>query len=586
MMYIFLCFAAVAAGIKPLGYYMARVYEGKSIWLGKYLGGFERLIYRMCGVNPETEMDWRAYAVAVVVLGVWGFVFLFVLFTAQGALPLNPQGVSGLAPDMAFNVAISFITNTNWQSYSGESTLSYLSQSAGCAVQNFLSAATGMAVAVALFRGLVRKQTSALGNAYADVVRSVLYILLPMVFVFSVILVSQGVVQTYGAYVEEQLVEPLQLDAVKDDAGNVTQEAKTVTSQSIALGPVASQVAIKMLGSNGGGFFNANGAHPYENPTPLSNLLQIISILLIPAAFTYTFGMMVGDRRQGWMILAAMAIIFVPLMLLGVESEKTANPHVDAKVIDASAGNLEGKETRFGVASSALWAAATTATSNGSVNAMHDSFMPLGGLVPLLMMQFGEVIFGGVGSGLYGMLMFVLLTVFIGGLMVGRTPEYVGKKLGAYEIKMASVVILIPAALVLIGTAVAVLTEAGRAGIANPGAQGFSEVLYAYTSAVNNNGSAFAGLTASTPFYNVSLGLVMFFGRYFLIIPVLAIAGSLAAKNTVPQSAGTLPTHTPLFISMLVGVVVLIGVLTYVPALALGPVVEHLHLFHVAGGKP
>ena len=564
---------------------MARVYEGRSVWLEKYLGGIERLIYRSCGIDTQKEMGWRGYTVAIVAFGLFGFLFLFGLFSAQSLLPLNPQGFDNLSPDMAFNAAISFVTNTNWQSYSGESALSYLSQSMGCAVQNFLSAATGMAVAVALFRGLARKQTRTLGNAYVDMVRGVLYILLPLSFLFSIVLVSQGVVQTLSPYADEQLIEPLHVDAVKDENGKVTQEAKTVTSQSIALGPVASQVAIKMLGSNGGGFFNANGAHPYENPTPFSNLLQIISILLIPAAFAYTFGVIAGDRRQGWMLIAAMTIIFIPLLAAGVASEKMANPRFDAHVIDSSVGNMEGKETRFGVASSALWAAATTATSNGSVNAMHDSFTPLGGLFPLLLIQLGEVVFGGVGSGAYGMLMFVLLTVFIGGLMVGRTPEYLGKKLGVFEIKMASLVILIPSALVLVGTAIAVATEAGRAGISNPGAQGFTEILYAFSSAANNNGSAFGGLTASTPFYNIALGIVMFIGRYFLIVPVLAIAGSLSVKNIVPLSAGTLPTHTPMFTSMLVGIIVLIGVLTYVPALALGPIVEHLHLFHTTGAS-
>ena len=565
MIYIVLCLAVVAGCIKPLGLYMAQVYEGRPVWLAKYLGPVERLTYSLCGISPQQEMGWRAYTASILGLGLFGFVFLFVLFLAQGALPMNPQHFAGLSADMAFNAAISFVTNTNWQSYSGESSLSYLSQSLGCAVQNFLSAATGMAVAVALCRGLCRKQTRLLGNAFADVVRGILYILLPLSLVFSIFLVSQGVVQSYGAYVHFTSLE-------------------TGTAGDIPLGPVASQVAIKMLGSNGGGFFNANGAHPFENPTPLSNIFQIIAILLIPAALAYTFGTMVGDRRQGWMVIAAMAVIFIPLLALGVLSEKMGNPHFDTHVVDVSGGNMEGKETRFGVTSSALWAAATSATSNGSVNAMHDSFMPLGGLVPLMLIQFGEVVFGGVGSGIYGMLMFVLLTVFIGGLMVGRTPEYLGKKLGAYEIKMASLVILIPAALVLVGTAIAVATEAGRAGILNPGAQGFSEVLYAFSSAANNNGSAFAGLTASTPFYNILLGIIMFIGRYFIIVPVLAIAGSLASKNTVPVGAGTLPTHTPLFISMLVGVVVMIGVLTYVPALALGPVVEHLHLFHAVGG--
>jgi K+-transporting ATPase ATPase A chain len=559
ILYILLCLTLTGVCIRPLGYYMSRVYSGKRTRLQKYLGRAEQLIYRLCGIVPGQEMGWRGYAAGIVMMGLFGFLFLMVIFSAQHYLPLNPEGFEGLAPDLAFNAAISFVTNTNWQNYGGESALSYFSQSMGCAVQNFLSAATGMAVAVALFRALARKQVQTIGNPYVDVVRGIIYILLPLALVFAFILVSQGVIDNISAYTS---FKPL-------DGGEM---------QKIAQGPVASQVAIKMIGSNGGGFFNANGAHPFENSTSISNLLQIISILLIPAAFTYTFGIMVGDRRQGWMVLAAMIIIFLPLLTVAVINEKHPNPRLDSHVIEISQGNMEGKEVRFGAASSAIWAAATTATSNGSVNAMHDSFMPLGGLVPLLLMQFGEVVFGGVGSGAYGMLMFVLLTVFVGGLMVGRTPEYMGKKLGAYEIKMASLVILIPAALVLVGTAVAVSTEAGRAGIMNPGAQGFSEILYAFTSAVNNNGSAFAGLSGNTTFYNVALGLVMFFGRYWVIIPVLAIAGSLAAKNIIPASAGTMPTHTPIFTAMLVGVVVLIGVLTFVPALALGPLVEHLHL--------
>jgi potassium-transporting ATPase potassium-binding subunit len=564
MTYIVLCLAIVAVCIRPLGYYMASVFKGRPVWLKKYIGGFERFIYSICGIDSQKEYDWRGYAAVILMLGLFGFLFLFGLFVGQAYLPLNPQGVAGMPFDVAFNAAISFVTNTNWQSYSGEIALSYLSQSAGCAVQNFLSAATGMVVAVALFRGLGRKQTKMLGNPFVDMVRAVLYILLPASLVFSVFLLSQGVVQTYGSSVVYTTVE-------------------SSAPAQIAVGPVASQVAIKMLGSNGGGFFNANGAHPFENPTPLSNLVQLISILLIPAAFAYSFGVIAGDRRQGWVVIATMSIILIPLLAATITSEHITNPRFDTKNIDVSAGNMEGKETRFGVTSSALWAVATTATSNGSVNAMHDSLMPLAGIIPLLMIQLGEVVFGGVGSGMYGMLMFVLLTVFIGGLMVGRTPEYMGKKLGVFEIKMASLVLLIPAILVLLGTALAVMTEAGRAGIQNPGAQGFSEILYAYSSAANNNGSAFAGLTASSPFYNISLGIVMLLGRYLLIIPVLAIAGSLAEKNTVPFSAGTLPTHTPIFTSMLVGIIILIGVLTYVPALALGPVAEHLHLFRLEG---
>ena len=558
-LYILICLAIVAACIKPLGLYMARVYSHEPLWMEKPLGWLERLIYRVCGINPEQEVGWRGYALAVLMLGLFGFLSLFIIFSAQGALPLNPQGFAGLSPDLAFNAAISFITNTNWQSYSGESALGYLSQMTGCAVQNFFSAATGMAVAVALFRALARKQMATLGNPYADIIRSILYILLPLSLVFAIFLASQGVIQNFSAYTSFMPLE----------GGDAMQ---------IAQGPVASQVAIKMLGSNGGGFFNANGAYPFENPTPLSNLLQIVAILLIPAAFAYMFGVMVGDRRQGWMLIAEMTMIFIPLAAFGVASEHQANPRFDAHVIDSSAGNMEGKEVRFGVTSSALWAAAATATSNGSVNSMHDSYMPLGGLVPLLLMQFGEVVFGGIGCGAYGILMFVLLTVFIGGLMVGRTPEYLGKKIGAYEIKMASLVILIPSALILVGAALAVSTEAGRAGISNPGAQGFSEILYAFTSAANNNGSAFAGLNANTPFYNLTLGIVMLMGRYWLMMPVLAIAGSLAAKNTVPVSAGTLPTHTPLFVIFLVMVVLVIGALVFFPALALGPIVEHLML--------
>jgi len=566
IIYITLCLFVVAVAIRPLGVYMADVYSGKTVWPEKYLGWVERLIYRICGVTLAEEVGWRGYTLAVLMFGMFGFLLLFTLFSAQGMLPLNPQHFDGLAPDLAFNAAISFVTNTNWQSYGGESSLSYFTQSVGCAVQNFLAAATGMVVAVALFRGLARKQVATLGNPYVDMTRSVLYILLPMALVFAMILSSQGVIQNYSSY-----------------ASFIPLDGKE--AMQIPGGPVASQVAIKMLGSNGGGFFNANGAYPFENPTPLSNFLQIISILLIPAAFAYTFGVMVGDRRQGWMLIAAMILVFLPLLAVAEVSEQQANPRFDAHFIDSSAGNLEGKEVRFGAASSALWSASATATSNGSVNSMEDSFMPLGGLVPLLLIQFGEVIFGGLGSGAYGMLIFVLLTVFIGGLMVGRTPEYLGKKIGAFEIKMASLVILIPAALVLVGTAVAVMTEAGRAGIQNPGAQGFSEILYAFSSAANNNGSAFAGINANSLFYNIALGLVMFIGRYWLIVPVLAIAGSLVTKNTVPVSAGTMPTHTPLFTFMLVGVIVLIGVLTFVPALALGPIVEHLHLFQNFGGN-
>jgi K+-transporting ATPase ATPase A chain len=567
--YIALCLAVVAVFIKPLGKYIARVFMGRKIWLEKPLGWLERGIYKICGIDASVETCWVSYSKAVLVFSLFSFLVLYLILLFQNFLPLNPQGFSGLSPDLAFNAAISFITNSNWQSYSGEVALSNFSQTAGLTIQNFLSAATGMAVAATLVRGIARKQMATIGNFYVDLVRGTLYILLPASLIFAMFLASQGVPQSEALGFRHEALEAPQ---------QTSSQAISPKTQAIPQGLVASQVAIKMLGSNGGGYFNANGAHPLENPTSLSNFFQIVAILLIPAAFAYSFGVMVGDKRQGWMLVFAMTMIFIPLLTLGVVSEIKPNPHFDANIVDVSAGNMEGKEVRFGVASSALWAAATSATSNGSVNSMHDSFSPLGGLVPLMLIQFGEVIFGGVGSGLYGMMMFVILTVFIGGLMVGRTPEYLGKKIGVFEIKMASIVILIPAMVVLIGTAIAVSTEAGRAGILNGGAQGFSEILYAFASAGNNNGSAFAGLSANTEFYNIALGIAMFVGRYFIIIPVLAIAGSLAAKNITPNSAGTMPTHTPLFTSMLVGVVVLIGVLTYVPALALGPIAEHLHL--------
>lgn len=554
----------VFACTKPLGVYMAMLLRGRRVWLSPVIGPVERLIYKLCAVNPEIEMNSRQYLMALLILGLFSTISLFAIVYFQHLLPLNPRHMQGMSAELAFNVAVSFVTNTNWQSYSGETSLSYFSQMVGLAVQNFLSAATGMAVAVVLFRALVRKQTQLLGNAWVDITRIVLYVLLPMALVFSLLLASQGIVQNMNDYTA---YEPLQSSA---DAGKSL----------IPGGPAASQVAIKMLGSNGGGFFNANGAHPFENPTPFGNFLQFISILLIPSALVYCFGVMVGDRRQGWVLLIAMTLIFVPLALSAAMNEMQPNPRFEGLPIDSSAGNMEGKEVRFGVEASALWAAATTATSNGSVNAMHDSFMPLAGLVPLLLMQFGEVIFGGVGSGAYGMLVYVLLTVFIGGLMVGRTPEYLGKKLGPFEIKMASLCILIPAFVMLLGAAIAVSCEAGRAGVLNPGAQGFTEVLYAFASASNNNGSAFAGLSADSPFYNIMLAIAMLAGRYGLFIPVLLMAGSLASKNTTPTSLGTLPTHTPLFCMMLIGSILLLGVLTFVPALAMGPVAEYINLYH------
>lgn len=563
--YLGLYIVLVGLCIRPLGGYMARVYQGKKTPLTPVLGWAESGIYRLLGVKPEHDMDWREYSLSVILAGSFGFLALFVIFTAQHVLPLNPQQFSGLSADLAFNAAVSFMTNTNWQSYSGETTLSYFSQMAGCTVQNFLSAATGIAVAVALFRGLARKQTNGIGNFWADMVRGVLYILLPLALVFSLVLASQGVIQNLSAYTAYTTLE-------------------SGASGVIAQGPAASQVAIKMLGSNGGGFFNANAAHPFENPTSLTNMLQAIMILLIPAALVYSFGVMVGDRRQSWALLVAMLVIFLPLLSVTIMAERGGNPKFRPDIIDQSLGNMEGKEVRIGVDASSVWAVATTATSNGSVNSMHDSYTPLGGMIPLLFIKFGEVIFGGVGTGAYGMLVYVVLTVFIGGLMVGRTPEYLGKKLGAFEIKMASLCILIPATCVLLGTALAVATEAGRVAILNPGGQGFTEILYAVASASNNNGSAFAGLSSNTPFYNIMLGLLMVIGRYGIIIPVLALAGSFASKHKVTTSLGTLPTHTPLFIIMLVGSIILLDVLTYVPVLAMGPIVEHVHLFKAPAG--
>lgn len=555
-LYIALCLGLVALCIRPLGRYMAAVYTGR-LWRGSAVARVETFIYRLSGVDPEQEMTWRAYAAAVLAFGFAGFVVLFIIFSFQHLLPLNPQQFAGLAPDLAFNIAISFITNTNWQSYSGETTLSYFSQMMGCTVQNFLSAATGLSVAVALFRGLARKQSGTIGNFWVDMLRSVLYILLPMALIFSLFLASQGAVQTVADYVPY-----------------TTLEGEKGT---IAVGPAASQVSIKMLGSNGGGFFNANGAHPFENPTPFSNLLETLAILLIPASILYTFGIMVGDRRQGWMLVMAMSTVLIPLICLSVYWEQSANPRLPA-VIDQAAGNMEGKEVRIGAIASAVWSVLTTATSNGSTNGMSDSFMPLSGLAPMLLIQFGEVIFGGVGAGIYGMLMYVLITVFIGGLMVGRTPEYLGKKLGVPEIKIALLIIIIPPTMALFGAALAVATETGRAAVFNPGAQGFSEVLYAFASVSNNNGSAFAGLMPYSTFYHIVFGLCMAIGRYGLIVLSLAIAGALAAKNITPQSAGTLPTHTPLFAFLLVSVI-LLNALTYIPAVALGPVAEHMHLF-------
>jgi K+-transporting ATPase ATPase A chain len=583
-LYVFVLIALA----KPLGAYMARVYENRTSWLRP----LEAAIYRLSGIDARAEMGWKTYAAAMLAFNLVGLLAVYGLQRLQGVLPLNPQGFGPVSADSSFNTAVSFASNTNWQGYGGESTMSYLTQMLALTVQNFVSAASGMAVLAALIRGFARRTARTIGNFWVDMTRSTLYVLLPLSLVLALLLVSQGVVQTFGAYPKAAVLPSVEYDEpvldtngkpVLDAKGQPTTKKAKLTEQVLGVGPVASQVAIKQLGTNGGGFFNVNSAHPFENATPLANFLEMLSILLIPAALCYTFGAMVGDTRQGWTVLAAMTAIFLVLLAVCVVSEQRgalfAKQGVDhAASALQSGGNMEGKETRFGIANSALWATATTAASNGSVNAMHDSFTPIGGLVPMWMMQLGEVVYGGVGSGLYGMLMFAIVAVFVAGLMVGRTPEYLGKKIEAFEMKMSSLVILITPAIVLIGAAIAVVAPAGKAGMANPGIHGFSEALYAFSSAGNNNGSAFAGLSANTPFYNTALGLAMLFGRYWLAVPVLAIAGSLAAKKLVPPGAGTLPTHTPLFVVLLVGVVVLVGALTFVPALALGPIVEHLTL--------
>jgi len=557
--------------VKPFGTYVAHVLQGERTFMSPVVGPVEHVVYRILGISTGEEMDWKQYAIAMLLFTLVGIISLYALERLQAVLPLNPQHLGAVQPDLAFNTAISFNTNTNWQSYSGETTMSYLTQMLGLTVHNFLSAATGIAILMALIRGFVRHSAKTIGNFWVDMTRSVLYILLPLSLILAIILVSQGVVQTFSASQSVTLLQPVQ-----DASG------QTVTQQVIAVGPAASQIAIKQLGTNGGGVFNVNSAHPFENPTPLSNFLEMLAILLIPAALCYTFGKIVGDTRKGWAILAAMTIIFVAMLSVSVWAEQSGNPSLAGLNINQSAshiqpgGNMEGKEVRFGVANSALWATATTAASNGSVNSMHDSFTPLGGLVPMWLMQLGEVVYGGVGSGLYGMLAFVIIAVFVAGLMIGRTPEYLGKKIEAFEMKMASLMVLIPVLLVLFGTAIAVITPAGRAAVFNPGAHGFSEVLYAFSSTSNNNGSAFAGLSTNTPFYNVILSIAMFFGRYWLAIPALALAGSLAQKKKVPVTTGTLPTHSPLFIFWLIAVVIIVGALSFLPALSLGPIVEHL----------
>jgi K+-transporting ATPase ATPase A chain len=579
LLQIGLYFAVLIALVRPLGAYMARVYAGKPIMLNRVLGPVERAFYRLLGTSPGEEMDWKTYTLALLLFSVAGFAMLYGLLRLQGILPLNPNHVGAVPSVLAFNTAISFVTNTNWQNYGGETTMSHLTQMLGLTVQNFASAASGMAVAMALIRGFARHSAQTIGNFWVDLTRGILYVLLPLACILAFVLVSQGVVQTLAGRVTVALQQPL---AYETQSGDGTTTSVVAMNQEVALGPVASQVAIKHLGTNGGGFFSTNSAHPFENPTPLTDLLATLAETMIPAALTYTFGRMVGDQRQGWALLAAMLIVLAMAVGGAYAAEAAGNPRVAALGIDQTAsnsqpgGNMEGKELRFGIPRSSLFAVLTTATSCGAVNAMHDSFTPLGGLVPLAMMQFSEVILGGVGSGLYGMLVFAIIAVFIAGLMVGRTSEYLGKKIGAYEMKMASLVILVMPIVVLGLTAIGAATNSGTASIANPGAHGFSEILYAFTSQGNNNGSAFAGLAGNTPFYNVVGALAMLLGRFWLAIPTLALAGSLAHKKMVPVSMGTLPTHTGLFVVWLIAVVIIIGALVFFPALALGPIAEHL----------
>ncbi len=578
----------------PLGLFMAKVGDGTAIRGFSWLIKVENGLYRLAGTGAQSAMSWKSYAAALLVFNALGALFVYALQRIQAWLPLNPQAFGNISPDSSFNTAVSFTTNTNWQGYGGESTMSYLTQMLALTGQNFFSAATGIAVVFALIRAFSSRSTKSIGNFWVDLTRSTLYILLPLAVVVSIALMGQGVIQNFSSYKNVALIDPVTYSQPNNDAAGqpmVDDEDKpmletlTTKTQTIAMGPVATQEAIKLLGTNGGGFFNVNSAHPYENPTAMSNFIQMLSIFLIPAGLCFAFGRMVGDMRQGWAVLGAMTLIFVVMTSIIMTTEQSPHPSILALGVDQmttasqSGGYMEGKETRFGISGSTLFAAVTTAASCGAVNTMHDSLTPMGGFVPIVLMQFGEVVFGGVGSGLYGMLIFAILAVFIAGLMIGRTPEYLGKKIQSYEMKMASIAILVTPTLVLVGTAIAVLVEPGKAGIANPGAHGFSEILYAFTSAANNNGSAFAGLSANTPFYNTMLAIAMWFGRFGVIVTILAIAGSLASKQRLEANAGTMPTHGPLFVVLLAGVVVLVGVLNYVPALALGPIVEHLQLF-------
>ena len=584
---IILYIAILLALSYPLGIFIDRVMTGEVISGGGLFRSTEGFIYKVCGIDPRAEMNWLSYALGLISFNVLGVVFVFALQQLQGFLPLNPQGLVNISPDSSFNTAISFATNTNWQAYVGEGTMSYLTQMLGLTTQNFLSAASGIVVVIVLIRGFARHSLQTIGNLWVDLTRITIYVLIPISIIYAVFLVGQGAIQNFDAYKNVKTVQITQFDKpkldaagqpIKDEKGAVITEPATTDQQTLPMGPVASQEAIKMLGTNGGGFFNANSAHPYENPTPLSNFIQIISIFLIPAALCFTFGRMVGDKRQGWVVLVTMLLIFLVVTCVVLYFEQQGNPILTNLGVNGSMGNMEGKETRFGVDDSSIFASITTLASCGAVNAMHDSFTPMGGFIPLWNMMLGEVVFGGVGSGLYGMLVFAILAVFIAGLMIGRTPEYLGKKIESYEMKMVAIAILVTPTLALVGTAITVMTSDGVAGIANPGAHGFSEILYAFTSSANNNGSAFAGLSANTPFYNSLLAIAMWFGRFGVIVPVLALAAAFAAKKKIPVNEGTMPTHGPLFIVLLAGTVILVGALNYVPALALGPIVEQLML--------
>ncbi|HEX2720029.1 MAG TPA: potassium-transporting ATPase subunit KdpA, partial [Candidatus Deferrimicrobium sp.] len=574
----------------PMGVYLYRVLDpqGKT-FLDPVLKPVERLFYRLMGVDPMAEQDWKRYAVSLLLFSLIGTVFTYAILRLQLLLPLNPQRLGPVSEHLAFNTAVSFVTNTNWQSYGGESTMSYLSQMVALAFHNFVSAASGIAVAAALVRGIARHTAKTVGNFLVDLVRATLYLLLPICLLYAVFLVSQGMIQNFKPYESARLVEPMTVDApkmdaqgqpVKDEKGNPVTEKQVVESQTIVQGPMASQVAIKMLGTNGGGYTNANAAHPYENPTPLSNFLQMFSIFLIPSGLTYYLGRMVKNQKHGWSVWSAMAVLFLAGLLLCWWAEGAGNPRLHAVGVDSAYGNMEGKEVRFGIFNSALFATVTTDASCGAVNAMHDSFTPLGGLVPLANMQLGEVVFGGTGAGLYGMLVFVILTVFLAGLMVGRTPEYLGKKIESYDVKVAALAVLILIFDIMGFTAWAAVSQWGLAGLNNAGPHGFSEILYAFSSSTGNNGSAFGGLTANTYWYNTTLGFAMIFGRFFFMVPVLALAGNLAKKKIVPESGGSFPVSGVTFVLLLVGTVLIVGVLSFFPALSVGPIVEHFLMVH------